>query len=86
VSGDVQPWGAPSVALASTPEAATWIALASPASADPIATWLEAEADTWPTAPAHTSTEPAARRRRAAIAQARLINGTAPFRGEEAGR
>lgn len=37
---------------------------------------LDAIADQWPTGPVHTSTEPAARVRRAALATARAINGT----------
>lgn len=40
-----------------------------------LAGLLEAEADAWPTGPARTSTEPAARRRRAALQFARTILG-----------
>jgi hypothetical protein len=86
VSGDAQSWGAPSVALASTPEAATWIALASPALAEPMAASLEAAADylaknyssQGPHDRAENCTGAECRLVANALALARLVNGTAP--------
>lgn len=73
------------IAYGDDPNSLRWIVLMSPDKAETLADWLDAEADTWPTTPAHTSTEPAARRRRSALALAHAILGMSSH-GSEAGR